>query len=185
MEIRVYKCKDGRERVYIKETQKVMSYPKFLMEQALGRPLLPNEDVHHKDENPLNNTLGNLEIRIHGEHQAEHSTKYRDTVAVCGWCGKEFLWKGKQQRTFYANRRYNKNFSEKPFCSRECSGKYGQQIQEQGSGSRRKLSEEEAVYVKKYHKPYDNEYGARALANKFGVNRSVIDDIIRGKTYRK
>ena len=31
------------------------------MEEKLGRKLLPNEQVHHIDENPLNNNLDNLE----------------------------------------------------------------------------------------------------------------------------
>lgn len=178
MSISVYKCKDGRERVYIKETQKVMSYPKYLMEQELGRQLLPNEEVHHKDENPLNNDIGNLQVRIHGEHQAEHSTKYHDTIAVCGWCGKEFLWTGAKQRKFYGNRRDCKNFSEKPFCSRQCSGKYGKNIQLHRISSRHELSEEQVQYVKTHYIAYDHEYGARALASKFGVNRTVIDRVV-------
>lgn len=118
MSISIYTCKDGRDRVYIHETKKVMSYPKYLMEQELGRPLLPNEEVHHKDENPLNNNISNLEVRLHGEHQAEHSTKYHDKVAVCRWCGKEFLWTAKQQRTFNGNKRRVDRATELPFCSR-------------------------------------------------------------------
>lgn len=133
MSIRVYACKDGRERVYIKETKKVMSYPKYLMEQNLGRPLLPNEEIHHKDGNPLNNDLLNLEVRIHGEHQASHSIKYHDSTAVCGWCGKEFLWTAKKQRKFYGNRRYDSTYSKTPFCSRQCSGHYGRQKQLNGA----------------------------------------------------
>ena len=128
MSVSIYKCKDGRERVYVKETKKVMSYPKYLIEKELGRQLLPWEEVHHKDENPLNNDLGNLEVRLHGEHQADHSTKFHDTIAVCGWCGKEFLWTAVKQRNFYKNRRYDDTYSETPFCSRQCSGYYGQRF---------------------------------------------------------
>ena len=134
MEDRVYICKDGRARVYIKETKKVMSYPKYLMEKELGRQLAHNEEVHHKDENPLNNDLSNLEIRIHGEHQAEHSTKFYDRTAECGWCGKTFLWTGKQQQLFYSDRRNGRRASKMPFCSRSCSGYYGKQIQDEKNG---------------------------------------------------
>lgn len=36
---KAYACKDVRVRVYNKDSKKVTSYPRFLMEQALGRPL--------------------------------------------------------------------------------------------------------------------------------------------------
>ena len=134
--VTVYECKDGRTRVYIKDTKKVISYPKYLMEQSLGRELLPNEQVHHKDENPLNNDLGNLEVKMLGEHQREHNpVKYHDKLATCGWCGKQFLWTAKQQRNFNGNRhRKNRNtrLPDSPFCSRKCSGEYGKYIQMQG-----------------------------------------------------
>ena len=45
----------------------------FVAEQTLGRPILPTEDVHHKDENKGNNHPSNLEVapsRRH--HQALH-----------------------------------------------------------------------------------------------------------------
>ena len=118
----IYTCKDGRVRIYIQDERRVMSYPKYLIERELGRVLAPNEEVHHKDENPLNNDLSNLELRLHGEHQAKHSTKYYDRTAVCGWCGREFLWSAKQQRKFHGNRRYDGRESDMPFCSKSCSG---------------------------------------------------------------
>ena len=104
-----------------------MSYPKYLIEQAIGRRLQEDEQIHHKDHNPLNNDLSNLEIRQLGEHQSEHQIKYFDTTAICQWCGKEFAWSAAQQRQFYANRdRSNRNHSlANPFCSRRCSGLYG------------------------------------------------------------
>ena len=120
----IYECKDGRVRIYIKDKKKVMSYPKFLMEQLIGRELEPNEEVHHKDENPLNNDISNLELRHHGEHQREHRTKYHDMICICPWCKKEFLWTAEAQRRFYSERSHsNKSFiSDKPLCSRHCRG---------------------------------------------------------------
>ena len=98
------------------------------MEQKLGRNLLSNEQVHHKDGNPLNNDIDNLEIKLLGEHQREHSQqKYFDKLAVCEWCGKSFLWTSKQQKSFYSNQnrrdRANKKHNN-PFCSKKCIGDF-------------------------------------------------------------
>lgn len=45
---------------------------RLVMEQFLGRKLLPNEVIHHKDGNGLNNALENLELMEQSEHQNEH-----------------------------------------------------------------------------------------------------------------
>ena len=78
--------KDGRTRIVLvtdsgKHTSK--SYPRILMEQYLERDLLINEDVHHKDGDVTNNSIDNLEVIKHGEHQRIHSTKYSDTEEIC------------------------------------------------------------------------------------------------------
>lgn len=100
------------------------SYPKYLMEEKLGRPLEPNEDVHHIDGNPLNNDLSNLEIRIHGEHQKEHSLKYPEKIILeCSWCHNKFV-ASKVQRYQYCEN-YKKNY----FCSHKCAGKFGRNEQ--------------------------------------------------------
>ena len=47
--ISIYKCKDGRIRAYCRDeynNPKVISYPRILMEENLGRPLKPYEDAH-------------------------------------------------------------------------------------------------------------------------------------------
>lgn len=125
--VSIYTNKDGRTRVYLKDSKKVISYPRYLMQKELGRPLNPNEDVHHKDENPLNNDISNLEIRIHGEHQREHSTKYFDKIMTCAWCGKEFVWRARQQR--YHNGNLSRNKTDNVFCSKSCCGSYGRACQ--------------------------------------------------------
>lgn len=131
-DITVYVCKDGRTRAYVKSTKKVVSYPKLLMENINGRKLRVDEEVHHIDGNPLNNEPSNLEIRIRGEHQKTHATKYNDIEVSCAWCGKTFVWTGLQQRRHYSNySRINhpKDMLGKPFCSKRCIGEYGRKVQ--------------------------------------------------------
>lgn len=128
--INVYKCKDGRYRVYLKDTKQVISYPRYIMEQALGRKLYDNEQVHHKDENPANNNIDNLEIKMLGEHQRQHSKKYFNKIIACKWCDTPFLWTAKQQRDFYGNQKRRGLSDKNPFCSKKCVGQYGKFIQE-------------------------------------------------------
>lgn len=44
-----------------------------VMEAFIGRPLRKDEDVHHKDGNPRNNDLSNLEIVTRSEHARIHA----------------------------------------------------------------------------------------------------------------
>ena len=86
----LYTGKDGRQRLSFKnESGKLItiSYPRFIMEQHIGRKLSPKEDVHHIDGNPLNNDISNLKIIPRGKHQREHSTKYYDKIEKCDYCG--------------------------------------------------------------------------------------------------
>lgn len=118
--MRVYECKDGRVRCYIEGEHRVISYPKYLMEQKLGRKLEKDEQVHHIDKNPLNNDLSNLELRHCGEHQREHFQKYFDKPMVCSVCKKEFIWTAKQQMYHYGNQ-HMKGIS-RVCCSKRCVG---------------------------------------------------------------
>ena len=52
--------------------QKFVGQHRLVMAESLGRSLLTEEDVHHKDENRLNNQIDNLEIKLHGPHSAFH-----------------------------------------------------------------------------------------------------------------
>lgn len=137
----VYINKDGRTRVYNKTTHKVISYPRLLMEDKLGRPLLPTEDVHHKDGNPLNNDIDNLEVIDHREHKSKHAKenkrfnrrKYTDKEMTCPVCRKIFTWTAKQQATYKsrtiktaATRKFDR---QPPCCCKSCAGKYAAMIQ--------------------------------------------------------
>ena len=126
-----YTGTDNRVRiVYVNDdgSRHTKSYPRILMEEKLGRPLEPFEDVHHLDNNPLNNSIENLVVKIHGEHQREHNpSKYKDTYAFCEVCGTKFIWTAKRQRTYYIDLRRGKDRIIS--CSRSCSSFYGRQEQ--------------------------------------------------------
>lgn len=118
--------KDGRSRIVIvnddgSHTSK--SYPRFLIEQSIGRELFPNEDVHHKDGDVTNNSLDNLEIIPHGEHQKIHSTKYFDIEKVCCVCGKTFIFTAKQQSNYYSD--LNRGRKRGLTCSKRCASIFG------------------------------------------------------------
>lgn len=120
-------------RAYIKETKKVVSYPRLLLEEKLGRALCEDEQVHHVDGDLRNNDISNLEVMRLGEHQQHHSpAKYRDMIVNCTWCGKEFLWTAKQQRYHYSNG-YGA-MEDYHFCSKSCVGKYGTTVQYSHAG---------------------------------------------------
>ena len=72
--LNTYTYKDGREIAYVIDNGKkrVISYPRVLMAEKIGRKLEQYEDVHHIDEDVRNNDISNLQLVLHGEHQKEH-----------------------------------------------------------------------------------------------------------------
>ena len=129
--IAVYQNKDDRLRAYIKEEKRVVSYPRILMEKMLGRPLKDNEQVHHLNEDVTDNDPDNLSVELLGEHQrmhAEMNSKYHDTIAICAYCRKPFLWTAEAQKNFNGKRtrliKKNIPIQFGPFCSRICTGKF-------------------------------------------------------------
>ena len=51
---------------------RVVGLHRFIMAEHLGRPLESDEVVHHRDTNPLNNSLDNLLLTDHVHHEIEH-----------------------------------------------------------------------------------------------------------------
>lgn len=49
---------------------------RLIMEEQIGRYLLPDEHVHHKDRNTLNNDPDNLELLTKSEHARLHKAEW-------------------------------------------------------------------------------------------------------------
>ena len=59
------------KRIRISRTQ-TRDKHRLVMEEFIRRQLLSSEVVHHKDENPKNNDIANLEIMSRSEHARMH-----------------------------------------------------------------------------------------------------------------
>jgi choline kinase len=116
-----YDDSTGRMRIELKseEDRITMQYSKYLMEKHLKRYLMDHEVVHHKDENPLNNTLTNLEVLTRLEHQRLHLQKSDDFI--CPQCKREFTLCGAKRTASTKNRRQSKAG---PFCNKSCAMQY-------------------------------------------------------------
>lgn len=51
------------------------------------------------------------------------------------------------------------------------------------SNGQSKLTVDDVKYIKKYHIKGDREFGATAMGKKFGVSKTSILDILKGKTW--
>ena len=146
----IYENKDGRLRVYISngKKHKVISYPKFLLEKYLNRYLTDTETVHHRDGNPLNNDIENLEVLERKIHCAKDVIRNRPVRFACPECGKEFILEGKRLCDAISNR---KRHRAGPFCNKHCAGKYGAKVQNGMSSI-----ESEIAKLEKYKQSEEN-----------------------------
>lgn len=101
---------DGRKHViiYDHETKKrqTKSYPKYLLEQKLGRDLVGDETADHVDEDFTNDKLDNLQVLSREENARKAKTAiYGEVKEIkCEFCHKLFMPKDRKRR----------------FCSRSC-----------------------------------------------------------------
>lgn len=120
-----YFRKDGRQHLVVVDGDKKtsLSYPKFLLQNLLGRELLPGETTDHKDGDFTNNSPGNLQILSIEKNSAKYfddnPNKRRTMITLtCSYCGRFFQRDAKDLR-----RKEKVGKHKEVFCSRRCQGK--------------------------------------------------------------
>ena len=61
-----------------------------ILEDHLGVIIPPGYDVHHKDENSMNNDPSNLVMLLKADHMRLHMLKRSYVGNICVGCGKQF-----------------------------------------------------------------------------------------------
>ena len=143
-----YLGKDNRLRSIIElndGTKIFKSYPKYLMEKHWDRYLSKDETVDHIDGNPLNNDISNLRVISRREHASRDAVRNEDVEAICAYCGKKFIIPGNKLSN--RNRSDGKRKQTGYFCSKQCAGKYGAEVQ---NGRRKPNEPVERLKAKKY-----------------------------------
>lgn len=121
-----YTRQDGRKHmvlVFKNNSKKTISYPKWLMENHIGRRLLSHETVDHKDRDFTNDDINNLQILFKKEHSSLDARRVKPLELSCIWCG---------NKTFQRPSDFDGNTKQGragPFCGPSCRGKYGKAIQ--------------------------------------------------------
>lgn len=122
-----YTRRDGRKHVIVmftNGTRDTVSYPKYLMEQHLGRKLEDWETVDHINDDFTDDRLENLQILSRLDNYLKSVKPAEMVTFTCPQCGKEAT---KLARQIRANQ--GKQGRAGPFCSRQCSGRYGTDVQ--------------------------------------------------------
>lgn len=118
-----YERKDGRRHVILYENgvRTTQSYPRYLMEQHLGRKLTENEEVDHINEDVGDDRIENLQLLSKFDNLQKsrfrlHQAQLR--VFICPICDREFELTERQ----YKGNQIHQN-KPGPYCSRSCAGK--------------------------------------------------------------
>ena len=85
-----------RTRLITRGGKKVRAH-RWIMEQRLGRKLRQGEHVHHRNGDPLDNRIENLEVLDAATHMRLHKQVYPDQK-VCVECGSTFTVNPRKRR---------------------------------------------------------------------------------------
>lgn len=122
-----YTRPDGRKIVIVKDDKgnsRTVSFPKYIMEQHLGKQLDPDDGtVDHLDFNFDNNDLSNLRVVPRDQHSADDTRRVKLIKLKCQQCKKDF------ERSPRLLRDKSKKGAKGIFCSRSCAGKYNRAVQ--------------------------------------------------------
>lgn len=112
-----YTRKDGRQHVILYENGKrtTQSYPRYLLEQRLGRKLEYWEDADHIDNDCTNNKPDNIQLLTTIENIRKSAKPAEVYKFICPSCNKPSEKSAGQVRH---NRKQTKSG---PYCSRRCA----------------------------------------------------------------
>ena len=119
-----YTRADGRQHIILYEKGKCLvtkSYPKYLLEQKLGRLLLRSETCDHINGDYTDNRIENLQVLTRGDNSRKHAALAPQELGVftCPVCIKSFT---REMNYVRSNLKKGKRG---PYCSRSCAGKAG------------------------------------------------------------
>lgn len=99
--------------------RRTQSYPRYIMENHLGRKLEDWEHVDHINDDFSNNQISNLQLLTQAENNKKSAkpAKFHHFTCACGKFAKVLLAQYKNNQI--------KQKKKGPFCSRSCAGKYG------------------------------------------------------------
>lgn len=87
-------AKNGYAYIYLNRQEGKPHYfllHRYIMQYSLGRKLKKGEIIHHRDGDPLNNKLENLElVKSHSKHLSDHQSERLKKIINCGYCGNHF-----------------------------------------------------------------------------------------------
>lgn len=104
--------------VYADGATKTVLVHREKMEEHLGRPLGRKEVIHHRNGDPGDNRIENLQVMKWREHSSHHARKPEISILLCPQCGEPFEARMRHVRH---NRKQGKAG---PFCGKRCAGKY-------------------------------------------------------------
>lgn len=116
-----YLRKDGRKHIVIVHPcgrKQTKSYPKYLLEQKIGRELIGDETCDHIDDDFTNDESSNLQVLSRPKNIIKSKTPAEWITFNCLHCGEKATKKAHNIRTNL------KKGKAGPFCSRHCAGKY-------------------------------------------------------------
>ena len=112
---KVIRAPDGYKGKTHKKGRYVFEH-RYLMEQYLGRLLREGEVVHHKNDDVMDNRIGNLEVKLHAIHSSEHGAARGRKFVVLRCPGCEIQFERPENKSFLVNG------SMYTCCSRTCNG---------------------------------------------------------------
>ncbi len=116
-----YTRPDGRKHVIhydeVTGKRRTQSYPRYLMEQHLGRELTPEEQVDHINNDFTDDRIENLQLLTQKQNLDKSRKPAQMIECICPFCKVSFSI---PYRTYKQNQ--IKQGKAGPYCSRQCAG---------------------------------------------------------------